>query len=239
MNQRAIICVLGVLAIGLFAIFSIIDVESATPSVYPLDSKPYGVTYPEWTVKWWQWFLAIPQDNHPMNDETGKNCGVNQDNPDVWYLTTTGSGTVVRTCSIPAGKALLVPIAANECSYAEFPNLKSEAELRACAVSGDEVSAIQASIDGVEIKDIRKYRVQSPFFNTTLAENNVFGAPGGPSKAVSDAFVLFLQPLSPGKHELHMSQSTLDNPTTGTQSFAYDVTYHLMVGQNSTKSPGQ
>ena len=161
LNQRAIICVLGVLAIGLFAIFSIIDVESATPSVYPLDSKPYGVTYPDWTVKWWQWFLAIPQDDHPMNDETGKNCGVNQDNPNVWYLTTTGSGTVVRTCSIPAGKALLVPIAANECSYAEFPNLKSEAELRACAVSGDEVSAIQASIDGVEIKDIRKYRVHN------------------------------------------------------------------------------
>ena len=52
---------------------------------------------------------------------------------------------------------LMTTIAANECSYAEFPNLKSEAE-RACAVSGNEVSAIQASIDGVEIKDIRKYK---------------------------------------------------------------------------------
>ena len=67
-----------------------------------------------------------------MDDETGKKCGIIQDNPIVWYLVTTGSGTVVRTCSLPAEEGLLVPISGNECSYAEFSNLKSEAELRPC-----------------------------------------------------------------------------------------------------------
>ena len=89
------------------------------------------------------------------------------------------------------------------------------------------------------VNEIAKYRLQSPLFNATLAENNVFGAPGGPTKAVSDMYVLFLQPLSPGKHDLRLRQTTLANPTTGTQSFAYDVTYHLMVGQNSTNSTGK
>ena len=94
-----------------------------------------------------------------MNDETGKRCGVNQEDRNVWFLTTTGSGTAERTCTIPEGNAILSPVAANECSYAEFPNLKSEAELRNCAVSGNEVSTIAARVDGVEVKDIRKYRV--------------------------------------------------------------------------------
>ena len=137
-------------------------------------------------------------------------------------------------CTIPAGKAILTPVAANECSYAENPNLKTEAELRACAVSGDEVNSIAATVDGVPVNDIAKYRLQSPLFNATLAENNVFGAPGGPTKAVSDMYVLFLQPLSPGKHDLRLSQTTLANPTTGTQSFAYDVTYHLFIKENAT-----
>ena len=171
--------------------------------------------------------------------KSGKLCGVNQENQNAWFLTTAGSGTVERTCAIPSGKAILSPVAGNECSYAEYPNFKTEAELRACAVSGDEVNSISASIDGVAVKDIRKYRTQSPLFNATLAENNVFGAPAGETKAVSDMYVLFLQPLSPGKHELRLSQTTLDNPTTGTQSFAYDVIYHLMVGQNSTNSTGK
>ena len=101
----------------------------------------------------------------------------------------------------------------------------------------NEVSTIAARVDGVEVKDIRKYRVQSPLFNATLSDNNVFGAPAGETKAVSDMFVLFLQPLTPGKHDLELSQTTLDNPTTGTQSFAYDVKYHLIVeGNNSTQN---
>ena len=34
-----------------------------------------------------------------------------------------------------------------------------------------------------------------------------------------------------------LSQTTLDNPITGTQSFAYDVKYHLIVeGKNSTQN---
>src|SRR5574341_864368 len=128
---------------------------------------------------WWKWFLAIPQNSHPMNGETGKLCGVNQENEKVWFLTTAGSGTVERTCTIPTGKAILSPAAANECSCAEFPNLKTEAELRDCAVSGDEVNSLAATVDGVAVKDIRTFRIQSPLFNATLAQNNVFGAPAG------------------------------------------------------------
>lgn len=206
-----------------------VTADSLNPGVFSNQSTPYGLPFHEWGTKFWQWFLEIPGSNHPMNDNTGKDCGANQKDSNVWYLTGAASGTVERTCTIPAEKAILVLVAGNECSYAEYPNLKSESELRSCAVSGNEVNSIDASVDGVPIKNMRQYRVQSPYFNFTYPENNVFGGSPGASHAVSDNFLLFLEPLKSGKHELDFSQTTLDNPTTGTQSFAYDVKYHLLV----------
>jgi hypothetical protein len=73
------------------------------------------------------------------------------------------------------------------------------------------------------------YIVQTPLFDLTLPENNIFGAPAGPSKAVGHAYVVFLQPLATGNHDIHFDQVTLGSPETGTGNFAYDVTYHLTV----------
>ena len=48
-------------------------------------------------------------------------------------MTGTGSGTVVRSCTIPSSKAILIQPAGNECSYAENPSLKTELELCSCS----------------------------------------------------------------------------------------------------------
>jgi len=89
--------------------------------------------------------------------------------------------------------------------------------------------AIVAIVDGVKLKSLEQYRVQSPLFTLTFPENNNNGLPGGPTQAVSDAYMTFLKPLSPRNHTLQFSQITLDNPTTGTKSFAYSIVYHLIV----------
>ena len=31
-------------------------------NVFPINSKPYGLTYDEWTAKWWQWGYSIPKN---------------------------------------------------------------------------------------------------------------------------------------------------------------------------------
>src|SRR2546425_9241391 len=53
--------------------------------VFPADSKPYGLTYPQWAAKFYQWGLSIPLQASPFNDDTGKNCAQNQQGP-VWFL---------------------------------------------------------------------------------------------------------------------------------------------------------
>ena len=41
---------------------------NTSSNVFPVDSKPYGLTYGEWTAKWWQWALSIPKDINPAGD---------------------------------------------------------------------------------------------------------------------------------------------------------------------------
>jgi hypothetical protein len=51
----------------------------------------------------------------------------------------------------------------------------------------------------------------------------------GKTQAVSDGWWVFLQPLAPGKHEIHFSGVLVANLSTATQSFADDVTYNLLL----------
>jgi len=135
-----------------------------------------------------------------------------------------------RTCTIPAGKAIFFPVITSGCDYASYPNVKSEPALVSCAQADDTRSInLQATVDGVNIKQLDKYRATSPLFSVTYPPHNLFGSPAGQTQGISDGYWVFLQPRSSGKHELHFSGLTPGNPTTGTTNFAVDVTYHLTV----------
>src|SRR4030095_10970657 len=96
------------------------------------DSKPYGLTYEDWTARWWQWAYSIPKDVNPAYDDTGKYCMEGQGGP-VWFFAGTYKHPVDRYCTVPSRTAILFTILNSECSFAEFPNLKTELELRQCA----------------------------------------------------------------------------------------------------------
>ena len=67
--------------------------DSINPGVFALDSKPYGSTYEDWTIKFWQWLLPIPADKSPMTDTTGERCGENQNSSSpVFFLAFIGGG---------------------------------------------------------------------------------------------------------------------------------------------------
>jgi hypothetical protein len=79
----------------------------------------------------------------------------------------------------------------------------------------------------VQIQNVDKYRIQTPLFNLTYPTDNAAGAPAGTSQAVADGNWVFLQPLSPGKHELHFIGVSVDFTSTGTNTFASEAIYHL------------
>lgn len=228
--QLHIICCILTTAIFLIPITSYaIDGSNISQSVYPPGSKPYGLTYGEWSAKWWQWALSIPTKDNPVVDENGEKCAVGQNDSNVWFLAGTGGGEASRSCNIPAGKAILFPSLNVECDY-KTPDLKTEADLRKCAKADqDKATNLQAAVDGVAIPDLKKYRVQSPLFNMTAPGDNVMGIPPGMTQAISDGFWILLKPLPVGKHTIEFSGSLVDFTSTGPINFVSDAKYDITI----------
>jgi len=204
---------------------------SSTPTPLPADTIQYNMSYAEWTARWWQWLLSIPEDRNPAADETGENCDEGQIGP-VWFLAGTFGGLNERVCTIPAGKSILFPVMNAECSYAEYPDLRSEPELRQCAVSANEgVTELMVTIDGKAINqsELIRHRIQSPLFEINFPSGNIFGVQEGPSQAVSDGFWIFLPPLPQGQHEIHYRGAIVDFTTTSTNNFVTESKYHITV----------
>jgi hypothetical protein len=203
--------------------------DSINSGVFPVDSKPYGLTYGEWSARWWQWLHSIPKGINPSTDETGEHCDQGQRGP-VWFLAGTSGGSAARQCTIPADKAILISPIEVECSYAEFPNLRTESELRTCAKADqDKVTSVELIIDNVEFKSMENYRVDSPLFNFTLPPDNILGLPPQTTQGVSDGYFILLEPLPAGKHIISSKGVLGDVTTTGTINFVSGVTYHITV----------
>ncbi len=214
--------------------------QGADSGVFPPDSKPYGLTYAEWTAKWWQWAYSMPEAINPMIDDTGRNCANNQTGP-VWFLAGTGGGAVTRECTIPSDKGILIPIINVECDSATEPALDTEAELRACAKEDqDTVIGKEITVDGLNVGNLDSYRFQTSVFNLTLPENNIAGVAPQTAKAVSDGFWILLEPLPPGMHEVKFKALLGDPTATGATNFALDVTYLLtVVGGQTGVAPAE
>jgi hypothetical protein len=192
----------------------------------PPGSHPYGATYGEWQVRWFQWVNETPAPINPGLDETGALCGVNQPGS-VWFLTFAAHpGLTHRTCRVPSGTALFVLVEANECSDIEPPPFfgDNEADLRACAASGFDTfgGTSGLTVDGVPVANLASYRTQTPVFAYTLPEDNLFGLPAGTtaSTALSDGIFVMLAPLPVGEHQIVIS---LDSPVLGVIDERYTI----------------
>ncbi len=68
--------------------------------------------------------LAIPANDSPFNDASGEKCSTNQinnTNRPVFYLSPNDGGVSERTCKVPVGKGLLIPVMNMEMSDKEMP----------------------------------------------------------------------------------------------------------------------
>ncbi len=203
---------------------------SQIPAVFPLDSKPYGLTYSDWGAKQWQWLISTPSSKSPLTDNTGARCAVGQQGP-VWFLLGTSGGKLDCTCTIPSGKALFLNIFTGECSTKENRNLKTGPELLKCAINSNNGASVSASVDGVNIPNIKTYRVQSPSISVVYppAKESIFPvAEGGPAISAADGWYVMLKPMSRGTHMVHFNGSSPPSDLNS-NSYVTDVTYHLTI----------
>jgi len=232
--MRKILAIAIVLGLALLAVPSIM-----AQLVVPASSVAYGRTYSEWSAAWQQWALSIPVANHPLFDNG--DCSVGQSGP-VWFLggkfcalnnPNCGTTHVVRSCSVPAGKALYIPVLNAEWSVLEMNDPKFQiADLRVLAGSNiDGATNLSFDIDGAKIPRLKKdFRVQSSAFVFTIPDDNLFTAVGeGPYlggsyfPGLDDGVYVMLAPLSGGSHKVHF------HGTLPAFNFTLDITYNLTV----------
>lgn len=220
--------ILILVALALLSSSTTVIAQSDTFAVksFGTDSKPYGLSYGDWTAKWWNWMVSAPMPENPIVDETGEHCEVGQNGP-VWFLGGTVGGSAERKCVIPEGKAILFPIINSMCDFAGEPTISSEKGLLACAkTDSDQAINMRANIDGFNLVSSR---VQSPLSDISFPENNIYGAPSGDTQMVSDGYWVFLQPLPKGNHQLSFGGETASSPALGISAFATSVDYDISV----------
>ena len=203
-----------------------------TPGVVPVVARPYGLSYGEWSARWWQWAYSLPATGHPLFDETGADAANGQSGP-VWFLggVFNVSGTASRVVTVPSGKALFFPILNVEWDNVCPPGSLTVDELRALAAAvADAAVDLQCEFDGQEVEDLPGYRVTSPVFQATFPDDNLYQAfgcgtaPGVYAPLVGDGFYVMLEPPSVGTHQLHFHGSV--GPPV---NFTLDIHYELHV----------
>ncbi len=203
------------------------------PRILPVQEEYYGKTYSEWAIEWWTWVLSFPEDSSPLFDKTGEFCAEGQKGP-VWFLASTlgfsggANPPMVRTCTVPFGKALFFPIINSVLlENVTNGNPDPEPQMRAyveCSVPTE----LAAEIDGVSVNGLYEYYEHSPIFDMKLPANNYLDtAPLFVPRNVDQGYYLFVRPLPPGKHTIHW-MATWTCPFS-TSAFSEDITYNLTI----------
>ena len=203
-------------------------------NIFPPDSKPYGLSYEEHVKNFWKWVISLPKDKSPWNDPTGANCdnGQSKTNSSVFYLSGNGGGTSDRTCKVPAGKGLFIPVSPMEVSDKEAPNASVEDLHKISKKDQDSVTSLYLKINDKEYSraDLSKYRTHTGVFEVTFPKNAIFGATEGISKAVADGYYVITEPLAKGTYTIQYKSSLICPGTDCLEpNFAQDVKYTIIV----------
>ena len=228
LNSIRLVLITAIL--GLMVLTPIIQAGSTNQGILSPDSPQYGLTYAEWSAKWWQWVYSISASDNPLVDKNGSNAANGQSGP-VWFLAGAyclqpckTMATANRNVNVPEGKALFFPILNVESDDLNLtppnggsPLTYNETQLRAfnegfMALAKNMI----AEVDGVSIKNLNPgltspYRTISPVFTYHIPDNNIYNLFGVHLPAqdvpgvVADGVYLMVAPLPIGKHIIHFA----------------------------------
>jgi hypothetical protein len=235
MNQIFSFALMFILVLGVIQFAISTTTATNSLNIFSPSEKPYGLDYSEHAKKFWQYILAIPAKDNPFNDASGEKCSTNQTstNSSVFYLATT-EGKSERTCKVPVGKGLVIPVLIVEISDKEMPGAPMEDLCKSAKEDQDKVNSLYLSIDNkvYTFDNLTKYRIHPPVpFEAIFPNDGLFGVTqGGKSKVCADGHWIITDPLTKGNHTIHFRSGLNSDPNTEEPPYAQDVTYHIIAG---------
>lgn len=227
------------LACSLFASFG---ASAGGVNILPPSSLPYGLSYEEWSAKWWQWSLS--QATNKI--EYGGSAGLCEGPASEVRFLAGGPypAASVRRITVSDKVALFFPVLTvwvDNSGCPAFTTLSADQLLAQAEGMWGSVTETSCTIDGELVAGMEDptnsiYLVQSPPFSyTTAPKHNVLAGAYGESciggdttiyPALSDGIFLMLAPLKPGKHTIHLVG--IVGPATAPY-VDVDVTYDITV----------
>jgi hypothetical protein len=208
--------------------------------VLPDDAIVEGKTIGEWTAEWWKWVFSIPTNQNPFFDLDGSLVHNGQSGPVFFGPGGTpllpGPPLLTLRYSMPEDTYLLLPIIAGEADNIDTDPPFTVEELRDFLASGNAITELHATVDGVAIPFIQEsgseffnHRVMSPIFSFefTSVDNEYTAVAGHPivglvDPIVSDGYWLMIAPLAPGIHQLETG-ATMGLPPVS-RSWIHEIT---------------
>ena len=199
---------------------------------------------------WWLWAGSIPLESNPLLDETGAFCGVGQQGR-YWYLAGTFSDKTTRSCTVPKGVKLLVPVVVTFC----YPEEGYDDDASCIAYVNDGIGAYRPSdlsvkldghpqplrdiceitvargddVSGVPRRCRINLRADRNLFSFAIAPDTIYGSDPGVWRANAARgywAVIDTDRLAPGEHVVKLK---VVGPPDSIIPFMA-VTYHLTIG---------
>ncbi|MET7337072.1 signal protein [Nonomuraea sp. NPDC005650] len=167
-------------------------------------SKPRAAVSESIQGRWWTWAASEDESTNPVTDTTGEFCDRNQPK-DVWFLAGTFGGTIQRTCNVPAGRPVVLPL---------VNQVGTEEQCREFMAT----STGKATLDG---KVITPERLEDDNVAITGVAGNPLTGEEGTVTSYACGVWARLPALKPGRHKLTIRGSS--------GNFRTGVDYTLIV----------
>ena len=221
--------------------------SSTDDIVYPIDSKVDGLSYKDWAIKYWQWWVTVTK-NPDINSEfkyspqLSEKCFIGDEYPVLFLVNPIiayhlEGNKKEYECSIPSDKPIFVLGISEMCNYGS-PNennpddvLKTDEELKSCVHQRNPYAAVSLQVDDVTLgkDDTQKYSFTTDFFNITIPQDSANSDLGvGTHRALLDGKFLILKPLSIGDHIINNKVVQII-PHKESDNLFLDITYKFDV----------
>jgi hypothetical protein len=221
-----------VLAVAIAVAVASAAMSAGAPSkIVPEHQRVAGHTYAQWEAALERWRLSLSLDHAAASSSS---CATAGQSGKVWFLGGDGGAhaKLIRHCTVPAGRYLIVGVPNAECSTVEKSpfHATTDAALRACARAQFKAALGRGllapdvtTLDDVSLKP-PAYDVASPAFSFTMPAKDNFVAVPGKEHGRSAVFgsIAILRPLARGKHTL-IVPFDLVNPTRPTGTYELTV----------------
>ncbi|MCV2359371.1 PEP-CTERM sorting domain-containing protein [Paucibacter sp. TC2R-5] len=179
-----------------------------------------------------QWWISIPAATNPLLDGPGANTQLG-DQGGYFFLPGSFNATpVVRNVTVRPDQTLLLNLQV----VTGWPDAnETEADLRFIAghVLGT-INSMSITVDGAPAllpagySSLGQFRQSTDLFPLHVGADNLGGWPAGIFPAISDGYLIAMEGLSAGNHQVRWTvNSSPTGPFAGQWTFEQDITYNI------------